>query len=104
MNLIEKISGEREEIIESSHNIRGARRIFGGAVTGTFLGQILGKSRKAPYVGALIGAFAGLADEAVQRHQENKQKDLLKKWQSHWTPSGQEVGRSVTIRRPRHVR
>lgn len=104
MNLIEKIAGEGEEGILSAKNVRGARRVVGGAITGTFLGQILAKSKRGPYIGAIAGAFAGLADEAVQRIQENKHKDLIKKWQSHWTPSEQEVGRTVTVRRPRHVR
>lgn len=83
--LIEKIA-QYGPVERKARRARAVREVAGGAVTGTFIGSVLGKTTKAALIGAGLGALYGAAAEAMTRGVENEQKQQIARWAGHWTP------------------
>ncbi|MEE9569427.1 MAG: hypothetical protein V3W37_08580 [Candidatus Binatia bacterium] len=80
MILIEKLS---QELSPSDKARRAAVSILTRGVEGLFVGEVVGRSRKAALLGAALGSVTGALDEFFRRRAE----DHRKKTQAEWAAS-----------------
>ncbi len=77
MILIEKIA---QEPLATDKARRAALSILTRGVEGLFVGEILGKSRKAALLGAALGSVTGALDEFFRRRAEEHRKKTQAQW------------------------
>ena len=77
MILIEKIAKEPSATDKAR---RAAVSILTRGVEGLFVGEILGKSRKAALLGAALGSVTGALDEFFRRRAEEYRKKTQAQW------------------------